>query len=70
MLSDKGVKNLFDSLISAIIQRKDAIEKENEMRKRDSVMLSPVPVPSWSTQAEEEEKALMAKGNSWSCCST
>ncbi|KAI5124804.1 hypothetical protein M0805_005436 [Coniferiporia weirii] len=65
---DCGVKNLFDTLISAIIQRKDAIEKENELKKRDSVMLTPVPTPAWAAQADEEEKALLGRGSSWSCC--
>ncbi|KAL5487647.1 hypothetical protein ACEPAI_5755 [Sanghuangporus weigelae] len=61
---DFGVKNLFDTLIAAIIERKDLIEKENELKKRDSVMLSSVPTPAWSAQAEEEEKACMSKQNS------
>ncbi|KLO15713.1 hypothetical protein SCHPADRAFT_962582 [Schizopora paradoxa] len=65
---DFGVKQLFDELISAIIERKDIIEKENELKKRDSVMLSPTLTPSWTAQAEEEEKAQLAT-NSWSCCS-
>lgn len=64
-----GVRQLFDELITAIIERKDIIEKENEMKKRDSVMLSPTLTPSWTAQAEEEEKAQLAN-NSWSCCST
>jgi len=68
---DFGVKQLFDELISAIMERKDSIEKENELKKRDSVMLSPTLTPSWTAQAEEEEKALRAAStNSWSCCST
>lgn len=61
------MKTLFDTLISAIIQRKDSIEKESEAKKRDSVMLSSVLTPTWAAQAEEEEKA-QAAGNSWSCC--
>ncbi|THH06801.1 hypothetical protein EW145_g3836 [Phellinidium pouzarii] len=67
---DRGVKNLFDTLISAIIQRKDAIERENELKKRDSVMLTSVPTPTWSAQADEEEKALLSRGSPWSCCQT
>ena len=65
-----GIQSLFDHLITAIIQRKDRIERENELKKRDSVMLSAVPTPAWSAQADEEEareKAeLQTKG--WSCC--
>ena len=63
-----GVKSLFDSLISAIIQRKDVIEKENGLKKRDSVMLSSVPTPAWAAQAEAEEKALSSRSGPWSCC--
>ncbi|EJD01482.1 uncharacterized protein FOMMEDRAFT_30160 [Fomitiporia mediterranea MF3/22] len=65
---DYGVKNLFDTLISAIIERKDLIEKENDAKKRDSVALSAVTMPAWAAQAEEEEKALRSKQTSWSCC--
>jgi len=65
---DFGVKNLFDALISAIILRKDTIERENEQKKRDSVMLSSIVTPAWSAQADEEEKAHAAN-YSWSCCS-
>jgi hypothetical protein len=57
-------------LISAIIVRKDTIEQENELKKRDSVFLSNVSTPAWAAQAEEEEareKAARSAG-SWSCC--
>lgn len=63
-----GVTGLFDTLIAAIIARKDSIDKENELKKRDSVMLTSVPTPAWAAQAEAEEKAQMRKGSSWSCC--
>lgn len=67
-----GISHLFSSLISAIISRKDAIEHENELKRRDSVFLSNVSTPTWSAQADEEEarekERLAAKG-SWSCCS-
>jgi len=68
---DTGIQNLFDHLISAIIQRKDRIERENELKKRDSVYLSP---SVWSAQAEEEEarereKAEREGKSGWgSCC--
>ncbi|KAJ3880604.1 P-loop containing nucleoside triphosphate hydrolase protein [Lentinula edodes] len=67
---DLGIYTLFDHLITAIIQRKDVIEKENEMKKRDSVFLSSVATPTWSAQAEEEEARQKAKNSStgWSCC--
>jgi predicted GTPase len=68
---DLGIHTLFDHLITAIIQRKDVIEKENELKKRDSVLLSAVATPTWSAQAEEEEAREKAKSfttNGWSCC--
>lgn len=68
LMSVLGVNALFDSLIDAIIQRKDFIEQENELKKRDSVMLTSVPMPAWAAQADEEEKARTRKGGSWSCC--
>ena len=66
----KGVNTLFDSLIASIIERKDSIDQENELKKRDSVMLSSVPTPAWAAQADEEEKAQAQKrrGSAWSCC--
>ncbi|KAK1226046.1 hypothetical protein PQX77_011005 [Marasmius sp. AFHP31] len=67
---DQGIQHLFDYLINAIIQKKDTIEKENELKKRDSVFLTTVAKPTWTAQAEEEEareKAQRSAG-SWSCC--
>ncbi|KAF8211470.1 P-loop containing nucleoside triphosphate hydrolase protein [Mycena galopus ATCC 62051] len=52
---DVGIQNLFDHLIAAIILKKDRIEKENALKKRDSVFLTAVAAPAWSAQAEEEE---------------
>lgn len=69
--STSGVQTLFDSLIGAIIEKKDAIEQENEMKKRDSVFLSSP--PAWDAQAEEEEareKAASSRAGGWSCCQT
>jgi len=66
-----GIQNLFDSLISVIISRKDSIERENELKKRDSVFLSSVSTPTWSAQAEEEEareKAARSAGGWNGCC--
>jgi hypothetical protein len=66
-----GIQNLFDHLISAIIVRKDRIEQENEVKKRDSVLLTAVATPAWSAQADEEEareKAERSAAASWSCC--
>ncbi|EEB97276.1 hypothetical protein MPER_03447, partial [Moniliophthora perniciosa FA553] len=51
---DIGITHLFNHLIKAIIDRRDTIEKENELKKRDSVFLS-TPAPTWAAQAEEEE---------------
>lgn len=68
-----GIRNLFDTLIAAIIAKRDVIEEENELKRRDSVYLTPVTVPVWAAQADAEEareKAQAAAGFSWSCCST
>ncbi|KAI0774348.1 P-loop containing nucleoside triphosphate hydrolase protein [Fomes fomentarius] len=70
---DFGIQHLFDSLIDAIIQKKDKIERENEIKRRDSVMLDSIATPVWATQADQEEareKARVATGSSWSCCQT
>ncbi|KAF4602387.1 hypothetical protein EYR40_005592 [Pleurotus pulmonarius] len=67
---DLGIQNLFDHLITAIILRKDRIEEENDLKKRDSVVLSTISTPTWTAQAEAEEareKAERSSG-SWSCC--
>lgn len=64
---DTGIHELFDSLIKAIVLRKDDLDQQNEMTKRDSIFLSPA--PAWAAQADEEEARLAAR-NSWSCCST
>ncbi|TFY51787.1 hypothetical protein EVG20_g10838 [Dentipellis fragilis] len=53
--NDQGIEDLFDSLISAIISKKDVIEQENEMKRRDSVFLTSVVAPTWAAQADEEE---------------
>jgi len=63
---DFGIENLFESLISVIIMKKDLIEKENEL-KRDSIFLSSA-TPTWTAQAEEEE--AREKASRWNCCST
>jgi len=66
-----GIQNLFDSLISLIITRKDTIEQENELKKRDSVSLSSINPPTWTAQAEEEEareKAAARSASAWTCC--
>ena len=68
-----GIQHLFDSLIAAIIEKKDKIERENEIKRRDSVLLSSSATPVWAAQADQEEareKARAAAGSSWSCCQT
>ena len=72
-LGSTGIQQLFGSLIDAIIAKKDQIERENELKKRDSVLLSSTSTPVWAAQADQEEareKARAASGSSWSCCST
>ena len=68
-----GIQHLFDSLIGAIIEKKDMIERENEIKRRDSVMLSTSATPVWAAQADQEEareKARATASSSWSCCQT
>jgi hypothetical protein len=52
--------------------RKDRIEQENELKKRDSVFLTSVAAPAWTAQAEEEEAREKAEreraARGWSCC--
>ncbi|KZT71604.1 ras-domain-containing protein [Daedalea quercina L-15889] len=70
---DTGIQQLFDSLMGAIIARKDRIEEENELKKRDSVYLASPTTPMWAAQADAEEareKAQQTAGTSWNCCST
>ncbi|KAF7971042.1 hypothetical protein HWV62_22167 [Athelia sp. TMB] len=69
---NSGIDSLFDSLISTIIAKKDIIDKENEMKKRDSVFLNSVNTPNWADQDDEEEDSPVEKSRSgwggWSCC--
>ncbi|KAF8897181.1 P-loop containing nucleoside triphosphate hydrolase protein [Infundibulicybe gibba] len=66
---DLGIQSLFDHVIAAIILRKDHIEQENELKKRDSVFLSNVTTPGWNAQAEAEEaREKQRSTGSWSCC--
>ncbi|KAI0081852.1 hypothetical protein K474DRAFT_1153653 [Panus rudis PR-1116 ss-1] len=71
---DLGIAELFNCLITAIIARKEQIERENELKKRDSVFLSSVNMPAWAAQADEEEarekERMAAARGSWSCCQT
>jgi len=68
----QGIESLFNSLIAAIISRKDSIEQDNEVKKRDSVFLSSVSAPTWSAQSEEEEAREKAERSAagWGCCSS
>jgi len=65
---------LFDALILAIIAKKDVIEQENELKRRDSVILPSVTPPMWAAQADEEEareKAAAAQLHAArGCCQT
>lgn len=63
---DIGIHNLFEHLISAIIVRKDIIERENEL-KRDHIFLSSVSTPDWSPPADDVREQAQRSG-AWSCC--
>jgi hypothetical protein len=63
-----GIEKLFTALIRAIISRRDAIERENELKKRDSVLLSASGNgQTWSAEEEDEREEEVARG--W-CCSS
>ncbi|TFK56159.1 ras-domain-containing protein [Heliocybe sulcata] len=65
---DSGIQQLFDSVIQAIIDRRDVIERENELKKRDSVFLSSS-TPTWAGGSDEEEEFEKPRqASSWSCC--
>ncbi len=66
-----GITQLFDALILAIIAKKDIIEQENELKRRDSVIIPSVTPPMWAAQADEEEareKAAARSHTARSCC--
>jgi small GTP-binding protein len=66
---DIGIQSLFDSVIATIIAKKDIIESQNEVKRRDSIFLSEVSTPAWAAQAAEEEAKQKGKSSgSWSCC--
>ena len=72
--SFSGVLTLFDTLIRAIIARKDDIDAANEVKRRDSVFLTPIEPPTWAAAAAEEEareKAATSASKGWGnggCC--
>lgn len=59
---------MFEHLISAIIVRKDIIEKENELRKRDSVFLTRDSLSTWPDQAGDVAQEKPQRSGSWACC--
>jgi small GTP-binding protein len=61
-----GIQQLFEHLISAILVRKDLIEKENELKKRNSVYLDST--PSWSKPPVESDYDKPQRSGSWNCC--
>lgn len=61
-----GVKQLFDSLIAAIILKKNVI-RERELNNRDSIILTDTPAPTWDTVANEEA-ARQRKLTRGGCC--
>ena len=63
--STLGVQKLFEHLIAAIIVRKDLIERENELKKRNSVYLDTT--PSWSKPPVDDYDKPQRSG-SWTCC--
>lgn len=69
---NQGVQDLFAHLIKNIIQRRDIIEREKDLRTRDSIALSTV--PTWGNMTDNGDQAVPAspaqKNGGWSCCSS
>ncbi|KAG1715956.1 hypothetical protein ID866_1180 [Astraeus odoratus] len=62
----KGME-LFEVSAKDDLDNRDIIERENELKKRDSIFLSSS-TPTWSAQAEEEEAREKARASGgWSC---
>jgi hypothetical protein len=65
----RGIDTLFDGLIGALLARREAIEAENALRKRDSVALAPA-TPAWAVEADRDAAAEKSHSSGgWSCCS-
>ncbi|KAG8978898.1 hypothetical protein FRB90_008267 [Tulasnella sp. 427] len=72
-LDGQGVEDLFNTLLQAIIKRRDFIEGERRLRERNSVMLNvPTSVPTWGSVPEEDDGAGddtgRSKRSSWGGC--
>ena len=73
---DEGVSELFEHLVSNIIERREDIQREKILRERNSVVLSSAAFPKWDTPSSASEAGRLSisqnpvKGNGWSCCST
>lgn len=59
-----GIDSLFDTILSAVIQKREAIEAERQARVRDSILLH---VHS-SVPEEDEPTKETPQRNAWSCC--
>lgn len=65
---DRGVKNLFDAIITQILKRKDSIERERLDKESNSIVLGSDPLtPSWGRVAEAEA-AAMSRKRGVTCC--
>ncbi|GJJ07580.1 hypothetical protein Clacol_001783 [Clathrus columnatus] len=63
---DRGIKLLFDSLIAAIIAKRNII-REREWNNRDSIILTDPSAPTWDVVANEEA-VRQRKAMRSSCC--
>lgn len=62
--ANTGIDSLFDTILSAVIQKREAIEAERQARVRDSILLH---VHS-SVPEEDEPTKETPQRNAWSCC--
>ena len=63
-----GITQLFDALIVSIIAIKDIIEQENELKRRNSIILPSVTPPMWAAQAEEAREKAAARSRATRGC--
>ncbi|KAG8758225.1 hypothetical protein FRC14_000472 [Serendipita sp. 396] len=59
-----GIQTLFNAILAAVMERREAIEAERKARERDSVLLH---VPYGTVPEEDESKDKDAPQRSWCC---
>lgn len=65
LITPLGIRELFDTVIAELLERRHEIIAARRERERDSVMLHNT---SWGPLAEEEEAKVRDQRQGWSCC--